>query len=218
VRNTYLTQEFFDRVEDANYLDQARSAFLRAANIAFPDLEDLRVETVVERLHGVLRAQADALGEIESAWSALVSKRERGHAILRNNPEAEAEQRRREVAAVEKASQRAQELGAVWDQHLAGEPLLPVLCGWLPPVARKRLGGARAALRSHWLGPLPDWKSIADIGSTIAAIAEEVRSNAAKSRARLTETDELLQAERPASNAGALRCTVSGLIPARPAE
>jgi len=39
VPHTYLTREFFDRVEDANYLDRARSAFLRAAAIAFPDLE-----------------------------------------------------------------------------------------------------------------------------------------------------------------------------------
>jgi hypothetical protein len=43
---------------------------------------------------------------------------------------------------------------------------------------------------------LPDWKSIADIGSTIAKIAEEARSTAAKSRASLAEADELLQAER----------------------
>jgi hypothetical protein len=196
VPHTYLTREFFDRVEDANYLDRARSAFLRAAAIAFPDLEALRVVTVVERLHGELRAQANALGEIESAWSALVSTRERGHAVLGNNPEAEAERRRREAEAAEKASGRAQELGVAWDQHLAREPLLQVLFDWLPPVARKRLGGAKAALRSHWLGPLPDWKSIADIESTIAAIVEDARSSAAKFRASLAEADELLRAAR----------------------
>jgi hypothetical protein len=194
VPDTYLTGEFFDHVEDADYLDQARSAFLRAADIAFPDLENLRVETVVERLHGELRAQADALAEIESAWLALVSTRERGHAVLGNK--AEAERRRREAEAAEHESQRAQELGVAWDQHLAEEPLLQVLFDWLPPVARKRLGGARAALRSHWLGPLPDWKSIADIGSTIAGIAEEARTRATKFRASLAEADELLQAER----------------------
>jgi hypothetical protein len=94
VSQTYLTQEFFDRVEDADYLAGARSAFLGAAAIAFPDLEDRSVETVVERLHGQLRAQADALAEIESSWSALVLTRERGHAVLGNNPEAEAERRR----------------------------------------------------------------------------------------------------------------------------
>jgi hypothetical protein len=145
VPDTYLTQTFFDHVEDADYLDRARSAFLRAAAIAFPDLEDLRVETVVEALHGELRAQADALAAIETAWEAFVSTRERSRTALGDDPEAVRERRRREAEAAEEASQRAQGVGAAWDRHQAEESLLQILFGWLPPVARKRLGGARAA-------------------------------------------------------------------------
>jgi hypothetical protein len=55
------------------------------------------------------------------------------------------ERRRRDAEAAEEASQRAQELGAAWDRHQAGESMLQILFGWLPPVARKRLAGARAA-------------------------------------------------------------------------
>ena len=196
VPDTYLTQRFFDHVEDADYLDQARPAFLRAAANAFPNLEDLCVKTVVEALHGELRTRADTLAAIETAWEALVSTRDRGRAALGDDPEGVRERRRMESEAAEEASQRAQELGAVWDRHQAREPLLQILFGWLPPVARKRLGGAQVALRSHWPGPLPGGKSIADIKSAISAIADEARARAAKLKAILAEADALLQAER----------------------
>ena len=39
VPDAYLTQTFFDRAEYVDYLDRARSAFLRAAAIAFPNLK-----------------------------------------------------------------------------------------------------------------------------------------------------------------------------------
>ncbi len=196
VPDTYLTPTFFDHVEDADYLERARSAFLRAAAIAFPGLKDRRVETVVEALHGLLRAQADALTAIETAWEALVAARERSRAALGDDPAAARDRRRKAAEAAEEASRHAYQLGAAWDRHQAGEPLLLILFGWLRPVARKRLGGARSALSSHWPGPLPDWKSIADIGSAVAAIAEEARARAAKLRASLAEADALLYAER----------------------
>jgi KaiC/GvpD/RAD55 family RecA-like ATPase len=196
VPDVYLTQTFFDHAEDADYIERARSAFLRAATIAFPDLEDLRVETVVAALHGVLRAQADALTAIETAWQALVSTRDRVRAALGDDPAAVRETRRRAAEAAEEANRQAHELGAAWDRHQAGEPLLQILFGWLPPVARKRLGGARAALSSHWPGPLPNWKSTADIRTAIAAIAEEARAGATKFITSLAEADALLEAER----------------------
>ena len=164
VPDTYLTQTFFDHVEDADYLDRARSAFLRAAAIAFPDLEDLRVETVVEALHGVLRAQADALTAIQTAWSALVSTRDRSRTALGDDPAAVAERWRRAAEAAEEASQRAQRLGAAWDRHQAGEPLLQILFGWLRPVARKRLGGARAACAPIGQGRCPTGRALLTLG------------------------------------------------------
>jgi hypothetical protein len=196
VLDTYLIQTFFDHLEDPAYLDRARSAFLQAAAIAFPSLEDIRVETVVKALHCRLRAQADALAAIETAWKALVSTRERSRATLGDDPGDARERCRREVEAAEKGSQRAQELGAAWDRHQTGESLLQVLFGWLPHVARKRLAEARSALRSHWPGSLPDWRAIADIRPAILTIEEEARTAAAKLSASLAEADALLQAER----------------------
>ena len=196
VPDTYLTRAFFNHVEDAAYLDRAQSTFVKAAAIAFPDLQDFSVEKVVQALHRKLLAQADALAAIETAWRALMLSRERSRAVLGDDPEAAREWRRHEAEVAEKEGQAAQELGAVWDRHQAGERLLESLLGWLRPVARKRLGAARAALRPYWPGALPDWNSITDIGPTISAMTKEVLAKATGLKATFEEADELLQAER----------------------
>jgi len=196
VADRYLTQDFFNRVEDADYLDRAEAAFLDAAAAAFPDLEDMRVETVVKALHGRLRAQADALARIEAAWEALAAARERGRAILGDDPAIVQAQRRAAVEAAEAAGRQAQALRAAWDHHQATESLFLVLFGWLPPVAGKRLAGARIALRPLWPEPLPDWRHVREIGPAMDRIAEAARLRIAACRASLAEADALRESER----------------------
>jgi len=196
VPDGYLTRAFFDHVEDAVYVERARAVFLNAAAIAFPDLDDLRVETVVEALHGRLRAQAGALARIEAAWEALAAARERSRAILGDDPVGVRERRHEEAEAADAAARRVQEVKAAWDHHQASESLLLVLFGWLPAVARKRLAGARAALRPHWPESLPDWSHVRDIEAAIERIAADARSRVTACRASLAEADALLEAER----------------------
>jgi hypothetical protein len=196
VPKTYQMREFFDRVEEPAYLDHAEATFVRAAAKAFPDLQDISVENIVEALHRKLRTQVDALAAIKTAWDALALSRERRRTVLGDDPETAREHRRNAVDGVEKESQAAQELGAVWDRHQAAGSLLESLLGWLRPVARKRLGAARTTLRPYWPGPLPDWGSIADIGPTIAAINKRLLVEATKLKAGLAEADALLQVEQ----------------------
>lgn len=82
----YQTQAFFDRIEDAEYLERARTAFLNAAAIAFPDLPEPTVEGAVEALHQRLQAQTAELATIEAGWSALCSAREATRALLGESP------------------------------------------------------------------------------------------------------------------------------------
>jgi hypothetical protein len=196
VPDGYLTQDFFDRVEDVDYIDRARAAFLEAAANAFPDLDDLRIETVVEALHVRLRTEADTLARIETAWNRLVSTRERSRAVLGDDPAHVRARQREEVEAAEAASRHAQELRAAWDHHQASESLVLVMFGWLPSVARKRLAGARAALRPHWSGPLPGWKDVSEIEAAIERVAEDARNQGRERRASLTEADALIESER----------------------
>ncbi len=192
----YLTEDFFKRVEDADYIERARSAYLKAAALAFPALENPRVDTVVEALHDKLKTQADALSRIEAAWAALSAARERTRSTLGDTPE-EARERRREAAeTAQAAGQRVQKLRAAWDHHQATESLLLVLFAWLPPVAGKRLAAARSTLRAHWPGSLPAWAHVREIDAAIERLAEDTRGPLLQGRASLAEADALLQSER----------------------
>ncbi len=192
----YLTQVFFDHVEDADYLARAHHAFLSAAAVAFPNAGTLSVENAIALLHQRLRQQADELAQIQSSWKALVASRERIRAILGDDAAGVCEKRREAVELAEIAGHRAQALQEVWDQHQASEALLLVLFGWLPSVAGKRLASARAALRPHWQGDMPGWRHVRDVGRAIAQIVGDARGRLAASRASLEEAEALLAAER----------------------
>jgi hypothetical protein len=183
-------------VEDVDYLDRATNAFLEAAAVAFPNLQDLRVETAVNALHRRLEEQAGALVRIETAWEAMAVARSRSRAVLGADPAAVRARRREMLDAAEAEGRQAQALRAAWDHHQASESLILVLFGWLPPVAGKRLAGARAALRPHWPEPAPVWSHVREIEAAIVRVAEASRGRIANCKASLAEADALLETER----------------------
>lgn len=82
----YLTDAFFDAVEQPDYVDRAQAAYLGAAGAAFPDMTGASVADVLAALHERLSAQAAMLAEIEEAWNALVAARAVITAMLGDNP------------------------------------------------------------------------------------------------------------------------------------
>lgn len=213
VSEAYLTEEFFNRIEQPGYLDQARPAFLRAAAAAFPDLPPPSVETAVQALHARLRAQADALAGIEAAWGALCAARARSQALPGGDPDAAREKRRAALDEAEQADRRAQDLAALWDRFQAHEPLLQILFGWLPAVARKRLASARAALRPHWPGPLPNWTRVGEITPAVSARAQEAARRVAQHKTSLAEADAARDALRAGRDGWRTALRVLGVDP-----
>ncbi|MBB6504669.1 hypothetical protein F4693_001642 [Sphingomonas endophytica] len=181
----YLTDAFFDAVEQPDYVEHAQAAYLAAAAEAFPDPTGGSVADVVAALHERLSAQAAMLAQIEGAWKAIVAARAVIAALLGDDPRgALAERQRRADGEAERLSQ-AERLGERWDRHQAGEPLLYLLFGWLPAIAARRLAAAREAVRSDWPGTLPAWSAFQDISPAIAGEIERARASHADAQASL---------------------------------
>lgn len=190
----YQTQSFFDRIEDAEYLGRARTAFLNAAAVAFPDLPEPTVEAAVEALHQRLQAQTAELAAIETGWLTLCSAREATRALLGESP---ADGIAALYAQVEEAVAecgRASSIVEAWDRHLASEPLLHALLTWLPAVARRRLYHARQMLRPLWPA-LPEQRSLADIALAISRRAEDARRTLSMRQADLGRAEAVLGRE-----------------------
>ena len=172
----YLTDAFFDAVEQPDHVDQAQAAYLDAAVAAFPDMTGGSVAHVVAALHERLSAQAAMLVDIEKAWNALVAARAAITALLGDNPAEALADRQREVDGEAERLSHAEKLAEHWDRHRAGEPLLSLLLGWLSPIATRRLAAARDAMRPVWPGLLPAWSVVQDIAPAIAAEIERART------------------------------------------
>lgn len=181
----YLTDAFFDAVEQPDYVDRAQAAYLGAAGAAFPDMTGASVADVLAALHERLSAQAAMLAEIEEAWNALVAARAVITAMLGDNPVEVLADRQREADEEAERLSYAEKLAEHWDRHRAGELLLSVLLSWLPPIAARRLAAAREAMRPVWPGPLPAWSVIQDVDSAIAVEIESARTRHADAAASL---------------------------------
>ena len=77
----YQTEDFFNRVESLEYVEDARFFFLEKASAAFPTVECHSPEQVVDLLHQRLVELSAELEQIEPAWDALNAIREERSAV-----------------------------------------------------------------------------------------------------------------------------------------
>jgi hypothetical protein len=194
--NRYQTVAFFNGVEDSNYLDRAEQAFLKAGAIAFPALIAPTVEQVVEALHGLLQTQASALRALEASWAALQEARRVVRTLLGDDSEGVLADLRRAVDEAKEEVRAAEALAETWEAYQGGEPFWLLLFAWAQPIAMRRLHRARASLRGVWAGPLPDWKTVSDISSTVTALTQGAGARLEQRRAELNQAERVLEAER----------------------
>ncbi|WP_454798657.1 AAA domain-containing protein [Novosphingobium lindaniclasticum] len=210
---TYQIAAFFDRLEEADQVEQCRLAYLDAAAKAFPHLQSLTVETVVGALHHRLTGQVQMLAAIENAWQALLQARAAVLAEMGPDPRQARAARATALEAAEAELHRTQAISNLWDRHQASEPVLHTLLGWLPSIAKRRLAAARAALASAWSGPLPEWTSLGDIASSVRAEVGQAQSAMASCIADLGRADAVIADETTALGSWASALTVLSIAP-----
>ncbi|EAA2597041.1 DNA helicase, partial [Salmonella enterica subsp. enterica] len=77
----YQTEDFFNRVESLEYIEDAQFFFLEKASAAFPTKECHSPEHVVDLLHQRLVELSAELEQIEPAWDNLNTIRQERRAI-----------------------------------------------------------------------------------------------------------------------------------------
>ncbi|WP_210202672.1 AAA domain-containing protein [Brucella pituitosa] len=143
----YQTASFFQKLETAEYLSEARAAYLAAARNAFPNLTRATVGSVIESLHACLLEEAAKLSQIDDTHLKCRAAEEATRQLFGEDLQAA-------VAEIGEASQHSniQKAEAVallhkWESWLAAEPILLSLFSFLPPVEKKRVLRARLFLR-----------------------------------------------------------------------
>lgn len=133
----YQTEDFFNRVESLEYVEDARYFFLEKARAAFPNEECDSPEQVAELLHQRLVELSAELEQIEPAWDDLNAIRQKRHAISDDLEQYIQDKRTSLLNSTNEISLLTQGKKQ-WEQYRAGESILFALFSWLPAVRTKR--------------------------------------------------------------------------------
>lgn len=195
----YQTASFFEKIESQDYVEAAEAAYLIAADAALPELVESTLAVAVTALHARLVSEAARLGEIETAWRERDGARAGVQQLLGDDPQATMSSltAARDTAAGQIVNLSA--LATAWSRHLADEPLMHVLLGWLPSVARQRERRGRLMLEEVW--PADEagltWNRIAEVEPGLAkcrAAAEQLVREREATLARATAALQALTA------------------------
>ncbi len=190
----YQTQVFFNGIENASYVAQAKDHYLAAARLAFPESGIASVQAAIDVLRQRLLAEAARLKNMEDGWSRLLQARALAAADLGADPEKCQADRVARAKELEAAGKRSRELADDWETYLAKESLFYTLFSWLPPVAKKRLQRARLFIRNANVPQLQqqDWQSIEQIETAIRALGGANGEALQKQQAQVKRGAQLL--------------------------
>ncbi|WP_310614508.1 AAA domain-containing protein [Limnohabitans sp.] len=168
----YQTRSFFNNVEEQGYYIRAKEEFLKAAQIAFPELATPSVKSICAQLHRLIQGAEKKLMGIETAWPQLMLATSALRMELGVSPSESLAMRERAVSDKENDLGTYKALMAKWEEFLGEESWLYTLFSWLPPVNKKRLLLAKSFLRGVWTVAFPDkpWTNVDQFTNEIQVI------------------------------------------------
>ncbi len=168
----YQTEDFQTACESVEYFTQAKEKYLEAAQVAFPDLLEARVELVVDAIQFEMAKEAKKLSDLDQAAENFTEAKEEVKTVLGENPQ-EAEKGLAEVAAeAQQYGKRLKSTKTALEAHLAAESTFSALISFLPAIKRKRVLSAQQAIQEF----MPDADGFNRVADLETHITESLRS------------------------------------------
>lgn len=133
----YQTDDFFNRVESTEYVEDAQAFYLERAKVAFPSAECSSPEHVVDLLHQRLAAQFEQLKQIEPAWYNLNRVRQERNTISEDFDQYIQDKNTLLLGRTNEIELLAQGKKQ-WQQYRAGESMVYAFFSWVPAIRTKR--------------------------------------------------------------------------------
>ncbi|HCM9715301.1 AAA domain-containing protein [Enterobacter sp. HNDS-6] len=196
----YQTEDFFNRVESLEYVEDALCFFLEKARAAFPNEECSSPEQVVDLLHQHLVELSAELEQIEPAWDALNAIREERSAVS-DDLEQYIEDKRTSLLNSTNEISLLTQGKKQWEQYRAGESIMFALFSWLPAVRTKRhyqiklfLEATFGERMTAFQGTLPD-----GIDTFINGLIEQARKELAGYQQQIDLAEDISRRESEAA-------------------
>ncbi|MEZ2578434.1 AAA domain-containing protein [Buttiauxella ferragutiae] len=133
----YQTDDFFNRVESLEYVEDAQAFYLEKARVAFPSMECHSPECVVDLLHERITEQFAQLKQIEPAWNSLNRIRQERIAISEDLNQYIQGKTTLLLACTDEIALLTQGKKQ-WQQYRAGESMVYAFFSWIPAIRTKR--------------------------------------------------------------------------------
>lgn len=133
----YQTEDFFNRVESLEYVEDAWACYLDKAKAAFPSAACDTPEEIIELLHARLSEQCARLEQLEQAWEALTLVREERRAIS-GDLNSYIQQKNALLLGCNNELTHLTEGKKQWQHYRANESMVYAFFSWLPAVRNKR--------------------------------------------------------------------------------
>lgn len=176
----YQTEDFFNRVESLEYVEDSQVFFLEKARTAFPAEECRSSEYVVGLLHKRLVELSEQIEQIESAWGRLNAIRQE-RLVISDDLEQYIQDKRTLLLNITNEISLLTQGRKQWQQYRAGESIMFALFSWFPIVRTKRyyqmslfLETAFGARMAAFHGSLPDGIDAFIDGLVAQALKEQV--------------------------------------------
>lgn len=165
----YQTKSFFNQIENPSYFERAKSAYLKAARAALPDLSSLTVKSVVNELQVRLKSYATTLILIESRWNIMIAAQQAVINLLGSDPALGMKDIKKQIEAATNGIHAAKAAKDAWESALASEKWWMTIFSWIPAMATRRFIAAKLALKASNYS-LPDTCQSLDEANRILTI------------------------------------------------
>ena len=160
-------------LETGEYVERATAAYLEAAGQAFPQLETVDLEKVVQMLQGEIAGGITRLEAVDAKRKFLTDAQARVLDLLGEHPKQALTKLESDRIALERKASVSRELLDAWDGYLGRESFLLSLLDFLPPIRQRRLARARSYLRSkQYGGDLYAFREIRDVARELQEHAD----------------------------------------------
>ncbi len=207
----YQTEDFFNRIESLEYVDDAKVFFLERARAAFPEEDCTTPERVVDLLHQRLTGEATKLKQMVTAWEKLESFRQQRRAISENLGQYIEDKSARLIDINDELS-ALREGKKQWQHYRAGESLVHALFSWLPAVRARRhyqanlfLETTFGARMTEFQGALPE-----GIDAWLNHLITQVLTEQGECQQQIERAREIGQQESEAIQEWCLLCRMLG--------
>lgn len=199
----YQTKEFFSALETPQYAEEARTAFLTKAAIAYPQYRTQDINAVVRQLQLDIRGHIEQLERLVRSWNAYSQAKAVLIRELGEDPVASQAERIAVATEARTILKSLEGVHSAWDEYLDKEPVHLVWLSWIKAIRRKRLAGARRFLNDRWPQAISTaaWDTIEAIDKhielAIATARNELRLREERQRVgeqAIQEHDRLLNA------------------------